>query len=222
MVTEYEGEILRVQNDEVTFKLDRSFDMQEARRLSLTGIPKTRILIVDERDMTLAQNGMLHGLFHDMAEYTGYPPEYTKSLLKLMFASSKGLESFSMENYGISQVFAGEFIEYVLTMFLEEGIPFKYQKFHLNSDITRVLFLFLKHRQCYVCGKSNADVEHADPVGMGRDRKTIDHSNHRFMALCREHHSERHQIGLLTFMDKYHLIPIKLTPEQVKEFKIGV
>lgn len=218
---EYEGRVIKVSGNEVTFALDREFDIAEAQRACVNSAPRSLIRMVDERDMTMAQNGMLHGLFKDMAIYTGYPPEYTKSLLKYMFASSKNMDDFSMASFGISQVFAGEFIEYVLEYFLDNGIPFKFEQFHLGSDITRVLFLFLKHRQCYCCGQSGADVEHADPVGMGRNRRTIDHSQHRFMALCRKHHQERHQIGLLTFMNKYHVIPIKLTPQQVKDFKIG-
>lgn len=218
---EYEGRIVKVVGKEVTFSLDRDFDIAEAQRLSVTGNPRSIIRVIDERNMTKAQNGMIHGLFNDIALHTGFPPEYVKDLLKAMFSGFKGIESFSMENYDISQVFAGEFIEYILEFCFQNDIPFKYQQFHVSSDITRVLFLYLKHRACFVCGKPNADVEHADPVGMGRDRKTIDHSKHRFMALCRKHHNERHDIGLLTFMKKYVLIPIKLTPEQVKEFKIG-
>lgn len=218
---EYEGQIIRVQGDEVTFKLDRDFDIAEANRLVIDAAPRSIIRLIDERNMTKDQNGMIHGLFNDFSLYTGYPQEYVKELFKAMFAGYKSIETFSMSNYGISQVFAGEFIEYILAFFFENGVPFKYQKFHLGSDITRVLFLYLKNRACFVCGKPNADMAHYEAVGMGRNRKTIDHSKHRFMALCREHHQEQHDIGLTEFMSKYILVPIKLTPEQIKEFKIG-
>ena len=218
---EYEGKLLRVSGDEITFKLDKDFDIAQAHRLVIDDVPRAHIRMIDERNMTIDQNAMIHGLFNDFSLYTGYPQEYVKELFKSMFAGYKGIESFSMANLGISQVFAGEFIEYLLGFFFAEQIPFKYQKFHLGSDITRVLFLYLKHRICFVCGKPHADMAHYEAVGMGRNRKTIDHSRHRFMALCREHHQEQHTIGLTEFMSKYVLVPIKLTPEQIKEFKIG-
>ncbi|UQF24239.1 putative HNHc nuclease [Vagococcus lutrae] len=218
---EYEGRIIKVQGDEVTFKLDRDFDIAEAKRLSIEENTRSIIRVIDERNITKAQNGMIHGLFNDISLYTGYPQEWVKELLKAMFAGEKGIETFSLKNYEISQVFAGEFIEYILKFCFENEIPFKYQQFHLASDITRVLFLYLKHRACFVCGKPHADMAHYEAVGMGRNRKKIDHSKHRFMTLCREHHQEQHNIGLTEFMQKYVLVPIKLTPEQVKEFKIG-
>ncbi|MDO5742345.1 MAG: putative HNHc nuclease [Vagococcus sp.] len=218
---EYEGRIIKVQGDEVTFKLDRDFDIAEAKRLSIEENTRSIIRVIDERNITKAQNGMIHGLFNDISLYTGYPQEWVKELLKAMFAGEKGIETFSLKNYKISQVFAGEFIEYILEFCFENEIPFKYQQFHLASDITRVLFLYLKYRACFVCGKPHADMAHYEAVGMGRNRKKIDHSKHRFMTLCREHHQEQHNIGLTEFMQKYVLVPIKLTPEQVKEFKIG-
>lgn len=219
---EYEGKLLRVQGDEVTFKLDRDFDIAAAQRMTINENPRSIIRLVDERNMTKDQNGMIHGLFNDIALYTGYPAEYVKDLMKAMFAGYKGIETFSMKNYEISQVFAGEFIEYILEFCFEQQIPFKYQKFHLASDITRVLFIYLKYRHCFVCGKEHADIAHFEAVGVGRNRKKIDHSQHRFMALCREHHNEQHQIGIDTFMRLHVLVPIKLSPQQVKEFKIGV
>ncbi|UQF37776.1 putative HNHc nuclease [Vagococcus lutrae] len=201
--------------------MDRDFDIAEAKRLSIEENTRSIIRVIDERNITKAQNGMIHGLFNDISLYTGYPQEWVKELLKAMFAGEKGIETFSLKNYEISQVFAGEFIEYILKFCFENEIPFKYQQFHLASDITRVLFLYLKHRACFVCGKPHADMAHYEAVGMGRNRKKIDHSKHRFMTLCREHHQEQHNIGLTEFMQKYVLVPIKLTPEQVKEFKIG-
>lgn len=216
---EYEGRLLRVTGDEVTFKLDRDFDIAEAQRITVNGQPRSIIRTVDERNMTKDQNGMIHGLFNDISLYTGYPPEYVKDLMKIMFAGYKGIESFSMANYEISQVFAGEFIEYILEFCFEQQIPFKYQQFHLASDTTRVLFLYAKHGMCFVCGKPNADEDHYEAVGAGRNRKKIDHSKHRYFYFCREHHSERHKIGVASMMKKYIIVPIKLPPELIKSFK---
>ena len=41
------------------------------------------------------------------------------------------------------------------------------------------------------------------------------------MALCREHHTMQHTIGLDTFMELFHIKPIKVTPEIAKELHLG-
>jgi len=125
---EYEGKLLRVQGDEITFKLDREFDITEAQRMSIKGNPRSIIRLVDDRNMTRDQNSMIHALFNDISLYTGYPPEYVKELMKVMFSGYKGIETFSMGSYSISQLFAGEFIEYILGFCFDNQIPFKYQQ----------------------------------------------------------------------------------------------
>lgn len=221
-MTEYEGRLLKVQGNEVTFKLDRDFDLAEAKRLSIKEQPRSLIRVIDERNMTFAQNGMIHALFEDIALHTGHSPEFVKDILKARFSVVKGIEGFSMGNLGISQVFAGEFIEHILEFCFMNEIPFKYQQYHLAGDITKVLFLYIKYKQCFICGnKETAQYAHYEAVGMGRNRKTIDHSKHRFMCLCDFHHREQHNIGVKEFLKKYVIIPIKLTPEQIAEFRIG-
>ena len=220
-MSEYEGRLIGVQGNKVTFELNRDFDLEQALRLTIDDAPRSIIRMIDERNMTKAQNGMIHALFNDIALYTGYPPEYVKDLLKAMFSGFNGIETFSMENYGISQVFAGEFIEYILEFCFQEEIPFKYQEFHMASDITRVLFLYIKYRQCFVCGEQHAQIHHATSlVGMGNDRRTHNHLKSRFMALCTKHHNEVHNLGLKEFMNKYHLIPIKVNAETLVDLGI--
>ena len=62
------------------------------------------------------------------------------------------------------------------------------------------------------------DVHHLNgsTVGMGRNRKTIDHTKHHVMALCRGCHQEQHTSGIDTFMSRHHIVPIQLTEESVK------
>lgn len=218
---EYEGKILGVDGNKIMLELNADFDIEQAQRLSITGSPRAFIQMIDERNMTFAQNGMIHGLFNDIALYTGYPPEFTKDLLKAMFAAVKGMEEFSMEGFKLSQVFAGEFIEFILEFCFENEIPFKYEDYHMASDITRVLFLYIKYRQCFVCGKQRSQMHHAtNLVGMGNDRRTKDHLKSRFMCLCSEHHTEAHNLGLTAFMAKYHLIPIKVDAETLIDLGI--
>lgn len=216
----YQGKIIKATGDEVMFKLDREFDAEEARRLTIKGAPEFNVSIVDQRNITSDQSGMIYGLFADIADYTGYPTDFVKAWLKTAFAGFKGIEDFSLARDALSQVVAGDFIEFILEFCLENGIPFKYQQFYLAADISRVLFLYLKYRMCFVCGKPHADIAHYETVGMGNNRKHIDHRKHRFMALCREHHIEQHKIGLKSFMAKYHFVPIKLNDQTIVSLKI--
>ena len=217
---DYEGKIIKVSGDKIVLKLDRAFDVDDARRMTISGTPQLDVHVADQRNITSDQSGMIYGLFADIANYTGYPTEFVKSWLKTAFVGFKGIEDFSLARDSMSQVFAGEFIEFILEFCLENGIPFKYQQYYLAADISRVLFLFLKYRMCFVCGRPHADIAHYESVGMGNNRRNIDHRKHRFMALCREHHTEQHKIGMDSFMNKYHLVPIKLNDETIVSLKI--
>ncbi|MGV3043505.1 putative HNHc nuclease, partial [Staphylococcus rostri] len=49
------------------------------------------------------------------------------------------------------------------------------------------------------------DLAHLEAVGRGRDRTKINHYGNKVLALCRDHHSEQHVIGIKSFNEKYHL-----------------
>ncbi|WP_277630369.1 putative HNHc nuclease [Atopococcus tabaci] len=217
---EISGQIVKVSGREITLSLDHDFDINAAVRIS---DGEMRVLgdVLDKRSITPEQRRLIYALMNDAAEYTGHEPMWWENLLKMMFGNEIGEEHVSLAANRMTQVTAGKFIEFIVGFLLAEEIPFKFQEFHLAGDVSRILFLYLKHRVCFVCGKPHSDYAHYETVGMGRDRKTIDHSLNRFMCLCRAHHTEQHKIGMRTFMNKYHIAPIKLKPEQIAEFGIG-
>ena len=217
---EFSGKIIKLSGREITLSLDDDFDIMVAQRLS-DGQMNVIGEVLDKRSITRPQQKLINALFMDAAEYTGDTFEWWENLLKTMFGNEVGQEDVSIAANGMTQVQAGNFIEFILGFLLAEKIPFRFQEYHLASDISRVLFLYIKYRVCFICGKPNSDYAHFETVGMGRNRKDIDHSQNRFMCLCRDHHTEQHKIGIQTFMKKYHLAPIKLKPEQIAEFGIG-
>lgn len=216
----YSAKLLRIKGDEVTFKLDRPYDLQEARRISLDNEVKHEIQIVDIRNISQEQRGLLFGLFRDIAIHTGYTVDWIQQLFKLQYQLVKGLEKFSLQKEKCTMVQASELIEIVLEFCLENDIPFKFEEFYQSSDITRILFLYLKYRRCFICGAEHSDVAHYDAVGMGNNRNKIDHSKKRLMCLCRKHHIEQHTIGITEFQKKYHIIPIKLNRETLIQLGI--
>ena len=66
------------------------------------------------------------------------------------------------------------------------------------------LYLATVHRKCVICGKYG-ELAHYHAVGRGRNRRKIDHTDNRVLALCHEHHKMQHDMGMDSFNAKYHL-----------------
>lgn len=217
---DFNGKIIKISGREITIQLDEDFDILTARRISDS---EMNVIgeVLDKRSITWPQQKLINALYFDASEALGYPPSWCEDFLKALFSQRIGREKISIAANNMTQVEAGKFIECIIDWFFYLKIPFRYEKYHLASDVSRILFLYLKHRSCFCCGKPNSDYAHYEAVGMGRNRKMIDHSQNRFMCLCREHHNEQHEMGINSFMEKWHIAPIKLSPEQIEEFKIG-
>ena len=82
----------------------------------------------------------------------------------------------------------------------------------------KYVYACLRNRKCSVCGKSNADFEHWKTASSLGGYKS-DKGQGLYISLCRELHTEKHQIGVLEFNRKYGLKGIKLSEEQIKEIK---
>ena len=115
---------------------------------------------------------------------------------------------------------ARKFIEFILHICFEWEVPLKLNTVDLTRDVNNYLYLCLKYRKCAVCG-CHADIHHHENlVGMGIDRAKHNHIDSRFIALCRVHHNECHNIGHKTFEDKYKITAIKLNKAAIKELRI--
>ena len=51
--------------------------------------------------------------------------------------------------------------------------------------------------------------------------RKISHIGYQIMALCREHHNEQHNTGIWTFMRKYHIKGVRVTPELAEMLRLG-
>lgn len=74
-----------------------------------------------------------------------------------------------------------------------------------QSGVEVATFTLAVNRNCVICSKPHAELAHYHAVGRGRNRRKIDHTDNKVLALCREHHTEQHNIGINSFNDKYHL-----------------
>ena len=176
------------------------------------------LLLNDCRMISRQQQKKIYAMIGDISDYTGHQVEFLKSYLKCEYIKMYGGEWFSL-GY-VDMTTARKFIEFILHICFEWEVPLKLNTVDLTRDVNNYLYLCLKYRKCAVCG-CHADIHHHENlVGMGMDRAKHNHIDSRFIALCRVHHNECHNIGHKTFEDKYKIIAIKLNEVAIKELRI--
>ena len=166
---------------------------------------KCNIQMIDSRPLSDRQRRACYALIGEIAEYTGDSRERTKDLLKIQFLAEElqgAADSiFSLANAPMSLVCA--FQRYLVDFIVGNEIPCSFPLLDYVDDMGGYIYSCLINKKCCVCGKK-AELHHVDRVGMGRDRTEIIHEGMEAMPLCREHHTECHTIGQITFNDKYH------------------
>ena len=105
----------------------------------------------------------------------------------------------------------------LVEIIIEYGIPTKEPLYGLCDDLARYTYACLMNKKCAVCGRKT-ELHHVDAVGMGRDRREINHIGMRALPLCREHHEEAHKIGNIAFLERYHLEPIAIDERIAKKY----
>ena len=173
------------------------------------GIHRVGVLIEDGRHITPEQRKKAYATIGDIAAWTGEAPEAMKELMKYYHIGRTGSRYFSLG--GCSVDTAREFINTLLEYALENGVPLGDFGVNRADDVEVYLAACIRHRRCAVCGR-RGELHHVDTIGMGFDRESVDDSQKKKMCLCREHHTEAHQIGQQKFNEKYHIFGI-LYPE---------
>lgn len=175
----------------------------------------------DSRARTLEQIRKAWALMGEIAEYQGQGKDDVYREQSTAF-SLKHLEILQGELFHLSTATvstARAFINLLIEIILEYGIPTKEPLYGLCDDIERYVYACLMNKKCAVCGKK-AEIHHCEgsTVGMGRNRREIDHIGMRAYPLCREHHEEIHLIGEKAFDEKYHLVPIAIDQKIAKKY----
>lgn len=214
----YVGRLTKVNGQEVTFFLNERPDIEELSRFSDSNILQAEVTFDDNRRLSADQRKKAWALINDIARHTGFNPVEAGDWMKAYFMAETGNDYFSLSDCSVT--IARLFISYLINFCFEWNIPFKGKGLELHDDIRKYLWLCIKHRKCALCGLKG-EIHHMNAIGAGRDRKTIDHSNHDLICLCRKHHNEAHSIGRQTFEDKHKAQGIKLVAEDVKRFRIG-
>jgi len=216
-----EGVIKKANEREIVIRTKQDISLKELKQLKLKNNFYTVTEIVEPNSITRLQQRHFYALLGDYEEYTGVPLESAESYFKVQFMLNEGMDELpSVGLNRMTKTQAIKLLTFMIEYFIENGIPFRKQQFYLTLDTSRMLFALTLKRLCVVCGKPNSDIHHVTAIGMGANRKTHDHSQHDFLALCRTHHSESHTIGQKEFMKKYYVKPIKLNKEHINELNI--
>ena len=213
------GKLIGIQGNMLKIVPDEDLDIARVNRLANGKQPTVELKIADNRKISPEQRKKIFALINDLCSYTGDVPEYWESVFKYQVRETFGVDEFSLSDCSVT---IGNYMILVILNFLfEENIPFKTKTWDsLPSEFPKQM-LCLKNKRCVLCGKP-ADIAHYHAVGAGRNRNKINHVGNYIMTLCRVHHAEQHQVGLRSFLLKYHIKPIKVTEDIAKQFKLGV
>ena len=161
------------------------------------------VSITDPYKITGKQRRKIFALVNDIEAHTGQPRDW----LRLMFQDYVSLLKGYSKRLSLSDCTrkqAGELIDVILEWVFVNDIPLNYKTSDLMKQDQTFLYLATVHRKCVICGK-HAELAHYHAVGRGRNRRKIDHTDNKVLALCHEHHKMQHNMGMDSFNAKYHL-----------------
>lgn len=185
------------------------------------------IILPDGRRITPKQRRKCYALLGEIAEYvdglrSAETIEDTKQLMKWEFIlermESQERRLFSLSN--CDETTARNFIDYLIEFIIKNDVPSSVSLIENCEDINAYIYACLVNKKCCVCGKY-ADLHHCEGsrIGQGNDRDEVHHLGREVLPLCREHHTICHN-DEKGFIDKYHLVKIKLDEKLCKVYKL--
>lgn len=160
------------------------------------------IEIQDGKKITVKQRKKIFALLNDIYLFTGQPQEDLRQQFQFYLEMIKGYERISLTD--TTRRIASELIDVIIAWVFQHDIPLNYKTSDLMKQDQTFLYLATVHRKCVICGKYG-ELAHYHAVGRGRNRRKIDHTDNKVLALCREHHQMQHDMGMDSFNAKYHL-----------------
>lgn len=161
------------------------------------------VSITDPYKITDKQRRKIFALMNDIEAHTGQPQDYMRNVfqeyVRVLYAYENRISLADC-----SRKVAGQIIDVAIEWIFENDIPLRFKTSDLIKNDRTFLYMATINRKCVICGK-RAELAHYQAVGRGRNRRKIEHFGNKVLALCREHHTEQHQIGMDTFNSKYHL-----------------
>lgn len=219
----YLAKITKVEGNRLTLELKDELNIARLKTIfdGYDGERQAELFIKDPRGFTVEQRAFVFSLMNDIYRYTGQPFDDLKDIFYWQFRFLTG-KSISLKNISTNTVDDVSLLADLVLDFIFDGdIPFKDGYEIPPQNIQYFFYKCVVNRTCCICGKKNADIDHFDKALGRRKRKEVDHTEFTFAALCRTHHTEKHQMGITEFKNKYHVIGIKLNQDEIKKLRIG-
>lgn len=192
-------------------------------RFCLRQYDEVQVGLPDGRQINPEQRKKAYALMGEIAVWSGYTLSQIKMVMKRRFVAET-MEALKKELFSLSDcdmTTAREYITFLIDFVLEFDVPTSVPLSTLCDDIAKYVYACLIHKKCAICGK-RADLHHVDRVGMGRDRRTINHLGLLAMPLCREHHMLVDSIGDAQFMEIYHLEAVEIDEKIAKVYRLNI
>lgn len=205
------GQLARQSSTECTVWFDDGRSLSSAQRNKIFALVRDITEWVSGFDQKkLAYNETLRML--QLNYLLAVTPENVRYQLTQHYCTLQDIDLFSLSANGpggIDMTTARDFIDWLVELCIENGVPCQDTLLNRCEDIGRYLYACLANKRCCICGKK-AELHHVDAVGSGRNRREICHLGCRVLPLCRIHHNEAHASGKVSFAEKYHLDPVRL------------
>ncbi|WP_145474099.1 putative HNHc nuclease [Staphylococcus pettenkoferi] len=159
---------------------------------------------IDPYKITDKQRKKIFALCNDIEAHTGEPRDYMRYMFMDYVSVLYGYD-MTLSLSGCTRSQAKQVIEVIIDWVFYNDIPLNYKTSDLMKEDKTFLYWSTVNRNCVICGEPSSDIAHHYAIGRGKNRKTMNHYGYEVLALCREHHSEQHNIGVDTFDKKYHL-----------------
>ena len=219
----YLAKIIKVEGNRLTLELKDELNIARLKTIfdGYDGERQAEVFIKDPRGFTVEQRRFTFALMQDIYIYTGEPLESLKDVFYWQFRYFTG-KNISLSNQSENTVDEVSTLdELILDFIFANDIPFR-EGYEIPPQNEQYFFYkCVTNMTCCICGKKNADIDHFDKALGRRKRKEVDHAEFTFAALCRTHHTEKHQMGITEFKNKYQVIGIKLNQDEIKKLKIG-
>nr|DAH64248.1 MAG TPA: Putative HNHc nuclease [Caudoviricetes sp.] len=219
----YLAKIIKVEGNRLTLELKDELNIARLKTIfdGYDGERQAEIFIKDPRGFTVEQRAFVFSLMNDIYRYTGQPFDDLKNIFYWQFRFLTG-KNISLKNISTNTVDDVSLLADLILDFIFDGdIPFKDGYEVPPQNIQYFFYKCVMNRTCCICGKKNADIDHFEKALGRRKRKEVDHTEFTFAALCRTHHTEKHQMGITEFKKKYHVIGIKLKQDEIIKLRIG-
>ena len=184
-----------------------------------------RVIFSDMDGITAEQRKKIFAINSEIAVWSAHDPEYVRKNMTADFLK-KNIEQLQLSALSLAisgncdKGTASLFIEFLINFCLENDVPTAKPLREYADDLERYTYSALLHKRCLICGRK-ADLHHVDQVSMGFNRNTKPQLGALVMPLCREHHSEYHNIGRTAFEEKYHVIPVPMDKRIAGKYNIS-